>query len=199
MRIYTSWDDGSVYDFRICTLLKKYNLPGIFYIPTINDLSEGEIIGMSKDFEIGGHTTTHPEDMKRLSAEDQYNEIKDNKDYLEELIGKEITSFCYPGGRHNEITIEQVKKAGFKEARTTNIAWISENDNPFKLQTAIHVRPDRKEYQGDSWLRVAKKLFDGASILRDGNYHVWGHGWEVEQFGLWDELEELFKYISKNK
>ncbi len=195
MKILTSWDDGSTYDYRICKLLKKYNIPGIFYIPTINDLTESEIIAMSKDFVIGGHTTTHPEDMKRLSAIDQYNEIKDNKDYLEQLIGKEINSFCYPGGRYNEITIEQVKKAGFTNARTTMVGHIKEPKNKYRYHTTTHVRPDRKEYKGENWLDYTKNCFKEA-FNNNGYLHIFGHGWEIEEFGLWDELEELFYYMA---
>ena len=44
MKFQTSWDDGSIFDFKIYDLLKKYKLPGIFYIPTFNELSESEIL-----------------------------------------------------------------------------------------------------------------------------------------------------------
>ena len=194
MRLETSFDDGGVYDYKICELLKKYNLSGTFYIPTINDLSEPEIITMSNDFEIGGHTTTHPRDMKLLSEIDQYNEIKDNKDYLEQLIGRKINSFCYPRGRYNEITIEQVKKVGYKEARTTIQNSIDKPIDIFRMKTSIHIYPENKEYNKPNFLKEGKRLFKEA-FNNNGYYHIWGHSEEIEKFKMWDELEELFKYI----
>jgi len=197
MIIQSSWDDGSEYDYYLCSLLKKYNIPGIFYIPTNNDLRQSEIKEISKDFEIGGHTVTHPRDMKLLSEENQFNEIKENKEYLEQLIGKEINSFCYPRGKYNEITSKMVEKAGFKEARTTCVLCIDDPIDRYRKHTTIHVRPDRPEYDNQHWLVVAKELFNIAK-KKDGYYHIWGHGWEIEKFQQWQNLEILFKYINKN-
>ena len=196
MIIETSWDDGSAYDYKICELLKKYNIGGTFYIPTINDLSESEIISMSKDFEIGGHTTTHPKDLKKLSPEEQYNEIKDNKYYLEKLIGKKVNSFCYPGGKYNEITIEQVKKAGFQSARTTIQDSISKPVDMFRIKTSIHIYPETKEYNKPDFLKEGIRLFNKAKE-EDSYFHLWGHGWEIEKFGIWKEFELLLKYIKQ--
>jgi hypothetical protein len=34
-------------------------------------------------------------------------------------------------------------------------------------------------------------------IDREGGcMHIWGHSWEIEQFGLWQKLELLFKQIA---
>ena len=74
MRIETSWDDGHELDLRLADLLRKYKLPATFYINTVSeekregkDLSEDDIVSLAKDFEIGGHTVSHPPDMKALS------------------------------------------------------------------------------------------------------------------------------------
>ena len=42
---------------------------------------------------------------------------------------------------------------------------------------------------------MAKRMFD--RVARDGGvWHLWGHSWEVEQQGMWDQLEEVFRYIA---
>jgi len=28
---------------------------------------------------------------------------------------------------------------------------------------------------------------------RGGVFHLWGHSWEVDRLGLWDELEEVLR------
>lgn len=197
----TSWDDGCVFDNKIVALLEKYNLPGIFYIPNNCQLAEEqsldslEIKELSKKFEIGGHTFSHPMDMKLLDEVMLEIEIGQNKRWLERLIDKEITSFCYPRGRYNEQVIEKLIDLDFKEARTTLVLNTDVPQDNFRTAPTIHVYPNRQEYEGRNWLQLAKEKFDEAK-KKDGYYHVWGHSWEVEKFGLWKELEELFKYIT---
>ena len=65
--VTTSWDDGHKLDIRLAALLKKYGIKGTFYIcPQDHEfknedlLSTQDILTISKDFEIGGHTITHP-------------------------------------------------------------------------------------------------------------------------------------------
>jgi peptidoglycan/xylan/chitin deacetylase (PgdA/CDA1 family) len=201
MKIFTSWDDGDVWDTKIAVLLKKYNLPGIFYIPTWRDLGEMDIKGLVKDgFEIGGHTHTHSLDLKRLSCGQLIREIFDNKRYLENLINKEITSFCYPRGRYNEQVMQIVKEAGYKEARTTLVGHTDYPENKFKKHTTVHVRSGRKEYKNLSWFDYAIKKLDEA-IEKDSYFHLWGHSAEIEEYNQWDKLEEFFKilYDYKNK
>ena len=177
-------------------LLKQYKLPGIFFIPNNCELAVEEIRYLAKDFEVGGHTVNHPEDMKKLSLADQSYEINFNRGWLQGITGQEIEWFCYPSGRYNEKTIEIVRRAGFKYARTTIVGATSESPNPFRTNSSVHVYPSREEYKGMPWLDFAKKmLFESAST--GGIFHLWGHSWEVEKFHLWDELEELFKFISQ--
>ena len=195
LSVITSWDDGSQYDLRIAELLEKYDISGIFFIPTCGYLSGDDIKSLSKDFEIGGHTTTHPEDLKRLSPKDQYNEIKDNKDYLEEIIGKDIHWFAYPSGRYKpEVTCDLIEKAGFLYARTTVIGY-----NPiirpldYRLKTTMSIYP-RPEYKGRYFLQYFNNYIE-RFLDEDGVLHIWGHGQDLEKYDYWHDLEELFKYI----
>lgn len=71
--------------------------------------------------EIGAHTTTHRA-LSLLSAEDVERDIRDNKDYLENRLQREVRYFAYPygapslsGSREAEI----VEKIGFSGAVTT--------------------------------------------------------------------------------
>ena len=194
MKILTSWDDGCAEDFKMAELLKKYELPGIFFIPTVTLLTVEEIKNLSHTYDIGGHTTTHPADMKLLSDRAAYNEVHDNKIWLEEVIGKEVEWFCYPKGRYNQNTIEQVKKAGFKYARTTDIGNVLPCE-PYRIRPAAHAYHRRKENEGVHWVTKAMQLYTLAKNSENSYYHIWGHSWEVEGLGLWDELEELFKFI----
>ena len=193
--IETSWDDGCIEDFRIADLLRKYELPGIFYIPNQKTtLTEKQIVELSKDFRIGGHTVNHPHDIKLLSNLQIEYEVKENKKTLEQMIGKEVDSFCYPRGRYNDIVKDIVKSAGYKNARTTKVLLTKQPEDLFEMETTIHVYRERVEYNGRNWLELSKELLHNACIT-DGYFHLWGHGWEVQKQGLWDELEELLSLM----
>ena len=196
LKIIISCDDGNLSDIRLARLLKKYKLPCIFFIPTNCQLEDEDIKKLSKDgFEIGGHTQTHPSDMKLLDGVELLEEVGGNKNWLESLIDKKIEWFCYPSGRYNETTIEAVKMAGFKYARTTVIGETLEPKDNYRIKTSIHVYPHRKEINGQNWLDYAKMKYDEAKVS-GGVFHLWCHSWELTKYKIWDELEELFKYIT---
>ena len=199
--ITTSWDDGSIYDLKIAALLKKYGLHGIFYITLDYVGKDGfltwdDIKKLDKDgFEIGSHTISHPMDLKKLYDEDLFVEIQNSKDMLETALGKNIKSFCYPRGRHNERVRQYVVDAGYLEARGTGKPGIIEIKDKFNLPGTIHIY-QRKEYGDKSILEFAKETID--KVIKEGGYcNIWGHGNELEKFSLWDILEEILKYASE--
>ena len=197
-RFITSWDDGRIEDIRLSTLLKKYKIPAIFYIPNTTELSNTEILMLHKDgFIIGGHTVNHPEDMKLLHGGQLTAEILGNKRFLENIIGEEVVDFCYPSGRYNESTIKVLKELDFNSARTAVVLNTEPPSDLYRIATTVHVYPHRKEYDGRSWLEVAKELYEKAMKEEKSYYHLWGHSWEIEKFDLWNELEEFFKYVRK--
>jgi hypothetical protein len=45
-----------------------------------------------------------------------------------------------------------------------------------------------------SWGSVGKILFD--RVLREGGvWHLYGHSWQIEELGLWDDLKEILDYV----
>src|ERR1700722_19861853 len=100
MIITTSWDDGYPADVRIAELLAKLGLAGTFYVPHRNiegraGMDASSLRGLSRKFEIGGHTLDHTDLTFVLSAEAQ-RQIRQGKTRLEDTIGKDIDGFCYP-------------------------------------------------------------------------------------------------------
>ena len=46
----------------------------------------------------------------------------------------------------------------------------------------------------NSWVELGKTLFD--QTLRDGGiWHLYGHSWEIEELGLWDDLKRMLDYV----
>jgi peptidoglycan/xylan/chitin deacetylase (PgdA/CDA1 family) len=189
-----SFDDGSLYDLKLAEILRKWKIPTIFYIPTCCEIMPDDIRDLAKDFEIGGHSKTHPMDVKKLSEAQMRREIKENKEWLEYLTGKPITKYCHTRGRYNDLFISLLKEYGYKEARTTVVGNLKPTEDPFKTYTTVHAF-QRSEYNGEDWLDYAKRMWQEAKKIDGAVYHVWGHSKELFLYGQQDKLEELFAYI----
>ena len=230
LKVTTSWDDGDILDKRLSSLLSLYGIKGTFYIARNYQprrLSDDEIRKLANEQEIGAHTLNHP-DLRNLSQDEQWGEIKGSKQWLEELQGFEIKMFCYPKGLANDLTMFLTKKAGFWGARNVRSGFWVAPDDYFDISTTIQVYPfpfrklgKRKYYWMKllepyqkrapkflnlgvsrlsmiSWLSLAKATFDLA--LQNGEvFHLWGHSWEIDKYDMWDELEKLLKYISQRE
>lgn len=68
-------------------------------------------------FEIGSHSRTHP-DLSRLPVSEAREEIEGSRRDLEDLLGTSVETFCYPYGAFSEATIELVRGAGYRYARS---------------------------------------------------------------------------------
>lgn len=213
--ITTSWDDGHSLDLKLVKLLRKYDIPATFYIPVNGTkrgiLSDSQIKEIAEHFDIGAHTLNH-QDLTQVPLKKAEEETVGGKKRLEEIINKEVVSFCYPWGRYNKEVIEIVKRAGFWGARTVKQLTRSVK-NPFEMGTTVHAGDHEiKHYIKQSiasrdfgfftffvknnlfvgsWDQIAIKTLDFV-IKNGGIWHLWGHSWEVD----WGKLEDIFKKIS---
>jgi peptidoglycan/xylan/chitin deacetylase (PgdA/CDA1 family) len=63
----------------------------------------------------GSHLLRH-KDLTALPAEEARQELEGSKHLIEDRVGAECGSFCYPWGRHNDRSVAAVKEAGYKDA-----------------------------------------------------------------------------------
>lgn len=190
-------------------------------------LTEEDIKNLSQKFEVGAHTLSHP-DLRELLPEKQEEEIRGSKKWLEKVISKEVKMFCYPKGLYDDGVVKETRLAGFVGARTTGLSYLSFPPDPFCFNTTIQIYPFPLRKLGEkryylrkllepyaqrafnlrqlgvptramySWLSMAQATFDIA--LGSGQvFHLWGHSWEIEKYGMWEDLEKFFKYISNKK
>lgn len=230
LTVTTSWDDGDILDKKLAELLDRYHIKGTFYITKQyrkERLSEDDIRTLSLNHEIGAHTLTHP-DLTTLTFEDQLQEIAGSKQWLEEILGKEVSMFCYPSGRYNDDSIRATKEAGFRGARTVECGRIDLPQDPYQMPTTVHVypMPFRKVDATHFWWRkLLQPFFDRSPALRTLGvsffafrsfevmacaafdiarthgevFHLWGHSWEIEKYDMWKELEYVLQYMSNAK
>lgn len=219
--ITTSWDDGHPMDLRVAELLCVYGVKGTFYVPIeypiIPRLSRDEIRELHRmGMEIGSHTQTHPR-IHRLKPDVVLRELRDSKAYLEDLLGEEVPAFCYPEGKFSRRNLALIDQTGYRLARTTvGFRTDLEYDPrlmPVGLQFWRHSQRTllqhalvQRNFRGAvDWMRLWKGGHDptrlsecmGRHIRTNGGVlHIWGHSWEIEQGGLWQELEEALKRLS---
>ena len=195
IEIITSWDDFRKEDERLIELLIKYEIPAIFYIP-YKEILKPEKLELAKlasqYFEIGGHTVNHYI-LTAIEPAEMYSELTDGKSLLEEALGVEVTSFCYPRGRYNEKVIDMLKKVGYTNARTVDVGNVDFPTDPFRTKTSAHVF-QRREYGGMSWTDYALEKLDYVMDF-GGYFHLWGHAYEVEKNHEWDNLEKFLAYM----
>lgn len=217
--VTTSWDDGHPLDLKLADLLDKYNIRGTFYIPLKNEehkvMDFNTLHNIASCYEVGGHTVNHLY-LNALDDSKARYEISACKTMLEELTGNTISAFCFPGGKYSTRDIELARNAGYLFSRTAAFFHDHINHNRPLLNTTVQAYPHStfdllkhcmKRGQLDPIQRnnlfiaynhkfypLAKRLVQQISRQK-GIFHLWGHSWEIEQYGLWNELEETFKML----
>jgi hypothetical protein len=64
------------------------------------------------------------------------------------------------------------------------------NINILPIQKNLFFFPFHKNF-----LRLAEHNIS-KNVDSDSVFHIWGHSWEIDQYNLWKQLEDLFKLIS---
>jgi peptidoglycan-N-acetylglucosamine deacetylase len=224
MRIVTtSWDDGESTDLKIAEMLQTRRMRGTFYVPirayqSRPPLSHSDLRQMvAEGFEIGAHTVSHKL-LGGLSPQELAEEVNPCKPMLEDIVGTEVRMFCYPCGRYDSNVVQALKNAGYQGARTVRMLATKLAFDPFEMPTSLQVCPHpRTNYfkniararkleslqiglsnfpQLGNWLQLGKRLFD--SVMQNGGvWHLYGHSHELEQWRLWQGLEEILDYVCK--
>jgi len=216
--VTTSWDDGHVLDVRVAELLSKYGVAGTFYVAPYNSertkeecLSEDDVRKLSKSFEIGAHTMVHKR-LSTLTQDEARREIITSKEYLEQVLQKPVTSFCYPMGDYKSEHVSIVKEAGYACARTVHrFALRVREEERFEMPTSVHTYDHWSDVWGTlvfvrfnvvrffrlyrKWDVLAMAMFDQVCET-GGVFHLWGHSFELEEHGDWERFEKVLKYVS---
>jgi len=214
--VTTSWDDGHPLDLRVAELLVKHGLAGTFYVPRSSQkpvMNGLQIRELSNSFEIGAHTLEHVM-IDRLSDPEARVQLSGSREWIEELTGKSCRVFCFPGGKFRSRQLQLVRKAGYQAARTVELLSTA---NPRRIDglcvipTTVQVFPHGpyayaknvlkrfsplavhwpgRSLLSHDWAALAKDLFL-QTMERGGVFHLWGHSWEIQEQGQWENLEKV--------
>lgn len=179
-KIKLSVDDGCASDFRLADLCAKYEIECVFYWPVdwrslayengYEPLDLYDALTISKSFEVGSHTITHPL-LTRIDKHKAMSEISDSKIQLEHLFNTKVTKFCPPRGYTNKELTDYTLQI-YDEQRLTVGDGL------------VHIHPKSGVNKRMHWLEYADSI---------DTVELWCHSWELDQYDLWDELENYMK------
>jgi peptidoglycan/xylan/chitin deacetylase (PgdA/CDA1 family) len=133
-----TFDDGYKSCLYIAEELAKRSVKGTFFIIrdrtisnnkylSTSDLKELDLLGM----EVGSHTCTHKH-MNRLENLELKLELRDSKNFIEDVLSKPVYSISFPGGHCGQREFEAAKNEGYLLYRTSFVGL-----NPLPLQNGI--------------------------------------------------------------
>lgn len=217
LRLVTSWDDGHPADRRLATVLARHGIAGTFFVPAAN--SEGRPVMPPADlralaaegFEIAAHTRDHRR-LAGLPRDEVRRQLADGRQRLEDILGRAVTGFAYPGGHPGPHGRQAAVAAGFTYARGIGMFRLDAGPDRFLLATTMQFHPHRWPALARNWLRhgggldrlglawhlgAARDLDQGvaalteAGLARGGTFHLWGHGWEIDEADSWPQFDRI--------
>ena len=89
-----------------------------------------------------------------------------------------------------------VKKAGFIDARTTIVFSYDTPVDYYQTDTTLHMYNGRPEYKGKNWYDFVDEYLQ-AALDRYGEFHVWGHAFELDRDDQWEQFEKMLDKVQK--
>ena len=151
-----------------------------------------------------------------MSLSDWTQDVRQGKAALEQILGRGVAGFCYPGGKLVAGAKEAVAAAGFTYARTCLNFCTQAGSNPLLMPTSMQYYPHRATVMLRNCLSKGQRAERrnaallcltspdlNSRLLRlleqpqpsNAVVHLWGHSWEIEAQGLWGSLEALFRSV----
>ncbi len=125
-RIGLTFDDGYLSDLACADTLASHGLKGIFFVSSANigapgyldaeDVRELDAMGMT----VGSHSHQHAR-LTTFGFDEAVAQVRRSKALLEDVLGKPVLDFAYPGGACTRRLAEAVREAGF--SRQFTLAW----------------------------------------------------------------------------
>lgn len=158
--IVLTFDDGYSDIFNNAyPILKAHGYTGTFFVivDTLDEnrwgyLNWAQVAEMAESgMEIGSHTMDHL-DLSRMSRSRQTEEITASKDAIESHIGATVTSFSYPAGKYNAISLAVLESTGYTGAVTETQGALQSSSRVYELRR-IRIRGSYTVADFAHWLK----------------------------------------------
>lgn len=138
--IVITLDDGYSDNYKNAfPVLKEFNFKATVFMITMELFREGPYLTIdqikemdSNGIDIEPHTVSHLH-LAQLTYDKQLDEIKDSKETLEKILGREVKYFAYPFGNFNNDTLKAVQDAGIIMALNMTGGIAKKQDGIYRL------------------------------------------------------------------
>ncbi|MCD8205847.1 MAG: polysaccharide deacetylase family protein [Clostridia bacterium] len=201
-----SFDDGVGADKRLIPLLKKYGLRCSFnlnsecfgeeYMGWHGRMGEEEAIKTYSECgqEIAIHGAKHLF-LTKVPLHEAAGEVLRCREYLEKTFGGIIRGMAYAYGAYDDGVVGMLKSLGVVYARTTASTYGFDVPSDFlRLDPTVHFTEDETGALAEKFVKE-----DPRAMGKDRDarlFYVWGHAYELDDFGLWDKAEKFVKELS---
>ena len=103
-------DDGDPSARTFARILDRYGLVGTYFVNNVSPLTRHQIRWLAERGSVEAHTVSHVA-LSGLGYEDQFAEIAENRDYLEEITGQRVRFLAWPYGDVNASAIDAAAAA----------------------------------------------------------------------------------------
>lgn len=200
-----TYDDGVLQDERFIRLLNKYNLKGTFNLNSqlmaeefrwihengmvVKRLSTRKATELYANHEVASHTLTHPY-MHDMDESQIMYQLKQDKYNLEQVFVRKIYGFAVPFSYFSPLISSCAKECGFEYARCSDesYSYLPPENYFWWTAGAFHLNP--------KWRKFAENFFTTDCQL--ALCQIVGHSYDLDAENMWEEMEDLFKRISKN-
>lgn len=196
-----SIDDGTIYDEKVIAILNRHNIKGTFNLNSglddfvwysegrpVRRLSLPNCVDLYKGHEVASHSLTHPH--LTMCGDDHIGyEVGVDKENLERIFSRPITSFAFPFEDSDERSISRIKAIdGFSAIR------ISESDRSFLFPCdPFHIKITSLD------IHEAVEMFPQFLNDEDAQLFVFvSHGYDFEFNDAYDLLERLCEMVEES-
>ena len=205
-----SYDDGVTQDIRLIELFNRYGLKGTFNLNSEllgkpgelrydigrvdhNKVSPADVKTIYAGHEVAVHTLTHPLLPAMEDDAEIVRQVEQDRLNLSELVGYEVFGMAYPGGGKNfdDRCADLIRaNTGVKYARTSvsTCAFEPTQGDLIRFHPTCHHRCGDLAALADRFLNSEE---EGLQL-----FYIWGHSYEFDLWGSWEECEDFCRLIS---
>lgn len=172
LKVLITFDDGYIDNYSlVAPYLVEKKIPFTIFIATDyvknsfkRFMSPFDLLDLSKNpyINIGSHGKSHTR-LTNCNNTKLTFELRESKQYLEDLIGKEVKSIAYPYGDYDARVIEYAKNNGYTIGFTTRYDFNTTDRNPltlsrYNIESDNDIKIIRQKLYGDwDWYRFRHK------------------------------------------
>ncbi len=212
MKFFTlSFDDGTVQDRRFVKLLNTYQLKSTFNLNSglfstkheivhegirvcHDEIEPEEVRVLYVGHEIAAHTVTHP-NLLKCTREEVSHQVGDDAKALEALCGYPIVGMAYPGGPYfSDETIDVITsdtKIFYARAVGSHFT--------FAMPERLMAWYPTCQFHPKQYEELDRLTGEFLALDPDGPdalFYLWGHSFELDKFGNWDDFERFCERIA---